>query len=62
MQVAPATASEEASLERRLEALREERERVCRWAEVESTSEEGWREQQHSQLVLQVRMGKSYNL
>lgn len=57
MPAAPGTASEGALLARQLEAQRGEQGRVCRWAEGESTSEEGWTGQQHSLLVLDVKNG-----
>ena len=44
--------SEGASLGRQRGAQREERARVCQWAEGESTSGEDWMEQQHSPSVL----------
>lgn len=56
MQAALATASEGALLERRLGAQRVEQGRVCRWAEGESASEEGWMGQQRSLLVLEVKI------
>ncbi len=47
------TVSEGALLGRQQGAQREERERVCLWAEGESASEEGWMGQQRSPLVLE---------
>lgn len=52
------TASGGALLGRQRGEQREEQERVCQWAEVESASEEDWLGQQHSPLVLEERNQK----
>lgn len=51
--------SEEASLERLLEAQKVEQVKACRWAEVESVSEVGSMGQLHSPLVLKKKKTNS---